>query len=470
MILITQASSERPICFAVEPHDSLRAVEVVHGEFTLEREVGLVDDLVVEGHCSILAAVGEAMRENPGIAGRIFDVLGHHRVSVRAIAQGSSELNISLVVRQEDEERALRAIHRALFHPPGRSIQLYVSGIGRVGSALLDQVNAHAEDLARSGVEVRLTGVARSSRAAVDLEGLNLRDWRGALAASGSSGTDMVKVMLGSDHPSRVFIDATASPEVVESYEPLLRDGVAVISANKLAFSDSMERFDELRLLGSRGMGIFFETTVGAGLPVLRTIQDLVATGDRIHRIEGVLSGTLSFICDRLMSGTPFSRALHEADELGYAEPDPREDLAGRDVARKLVILGRTAGFSLEIQDVEVDALLPDEPWVSGPLEGFWDRLPEVDARFASRADEAKAAGRPLIYLASVEDGHATVRMTAIPASYSCAGLSSSENLVAITSRRYADTALVVRGPGAGPEVTAAGMFTDVLRALAESS
>ena len=470
VILITQASSERSICFAVEPGESARAVELIHAEFALERQVGQVDDLIVEEHCSVLAVVGEAMRETPGIAGRIFDVLGHQRVNVRAIAQGSSELNISLVVTQEDEERALRAIHRSFFHPPGRSVQLYVTGVGRVGAALLDQLKAQAQKLRQGGVEMRLAGVARSKRAAIDPMGLDLGSWREVLESGTSSASGMLEQVLESDHPSRIFVDATASGEVIEAYEPLLQDGVAVISANKLAFSSSMERFQTLRVLGAQGMGIFFETTVGAGLPVLRTIEDLISTGDTIQRIEGVLSGTLSFICDRLMVGTPFSAALREADERGFTEPDPREDLGGRDVARKLVILGRIAGFSLEMDDVEVEPLLPDQPWVTGPLEAFWEKLPEVDAEFNERRAAAVADDTALVYLGSVEDGRATVRMTGVPASHACSGLSSSENLIAITSRRYAETPLVVRGPGAGPEVTAAGVFADVLRALAESS
>ena len=280
IILITQASSERSICFAVEPGKLKQAVNVIHDAFALERQANLVEDLVVEERCSILAAVGEAMRESPGIAGRIFDVLGHHRVNVRAIAQGSSELNISLVVTQDDEERALRAIHRALFRPPGRSLRLYVTGVGRVGAALLDQIEAQTERLREDGVEVVLAGLGRSTGAALDPTGLDLSDWRSVSEADMTTGTDLIESAARSDHPCRVFVDATASPEVVEHYEPLLRAGVAVVSANKLAFSGAMERFETLQRLGTQGMGLFFETTVGAGLPILKTIEDLVATGD----------------------------------------------------------------------------------------------------------------------------------------------------------------------------------------------
>ena len=469
VILITQASSERSICFAVEPGKLKQAVDVIHDAFALERQANLVEDLVVEERCSILAAVGEAMRESPGIAGRIFDVLGHHRVNVRAIAQGSSELNISLVVTQDDEERALRAIHRALFRPPGRSLRLYVTGVGRVGAALLDQIDAQTERLRENGVEVVLAGLGRSKGAVLDPTGLDLSDWRSASEAKKTTGADMIESAARSDHPCRVFVDATASADVGEDYEPLLRAGVAVVSANKLAFSDAMARFETLQRLGAQGMGLFFETTVGAGLPILKTIEDLVATGDEIERVEGVLSGTLGFICDRLMAGTPFSDALREADDLGFTEPDPREDLGGRDVARKLVILGRMAGFSFELGEVDITPLLPGEGWADMNVDDFWKRLPEVDTHFAELREQAVAAGHALRYLASVDDGQASVRMTEVSAGHPCASLSNSENLVTITSTRYANTPLVVRGPGAGPEVTAAGVFADILRALAES-
>ena len=469
VILITQASSERSICFAVEPGKLDQAVAVIHDAFALERQAGLVEDLVVEERCSILAAVGDAMRESPGIAGRIFDVLGHHRVNVRAIAQGSSELNISFVVTQGDEERALRAIHRALFRPPGRSLWLYVTGVGRVGAELLDQIKAQTERLRADGVEVVLAGLSRSKGAVLQQTGLALSDWRGASEAELTAGADMVESAIRSDHPCRVFVDATASSEVTEDYETLLTAGVAVVSANKLAFSGSMERFETLQRLGAQGMGLFFETTVGAGLPVLKTIADLVATGDEIERVEGVLSGTVGFISDRLMAGTSFSEALKEADDLGFTEPDPREDLGGRDVARKLVILGRMAGFSFELDDVHIEPLLPGEGWGDVTVDEFWKRLPEVDAHFAERREQAMAGGQALRYLASVDNGQASVRMTEVAPQHPCWGLSNSENLVTIISTRYANTPLVVRGPGAGPDVTAAGVFADILRALAES-
>ena len=296
-----------------------------------------------------------------------------------------------------------------------------------------------------------------------------MSEWRRASEGEMTNRADMIKSAIDSDHPCRVFVDATASDEVTEDYESLLKAGVAVVSANKLAFSGAMKRFETLRGLGSQGMGLFFETTVGAGLPILRTIEDLVATGDEIERVEGVLSGTVGFISDRLMAGATFSEALKEADDLGFTEPDPREDLGGRDVARKLVILGRMAGFSFEMDDVNIEPLLPGEGWENMTVDEFWKRLPEVDAYFSERRERALAGGHTLRYLASVDGDHASVRMTEVPEDHPCASLSNSENLVTIISTRYANTPLVVRGPGAGPDVTAAGVFADILRALAES-
>ncbi len=469
VILITQASSERSICFAVEPADLERASEMIRKEFALERKAGLVDDVDVEASCSVIAAVGEGMREVPGISGRVFGVLGHHRINVRAIAQGSSELNISLVVGQGDEERALRAIHAAFFEEAG-SGQLFVAGVGRVGAAFLDQLCAQSAALNSRGVELRLAGVSRSSVAALRRGGLDLGEWRGEVDAGGHDFAQMVEAALASGHPHRIFVDCTASPHVADQYERLLADGAAVVAANKLAFSGGGSRFQELRRLGDQGMGLYFETTVGAGLPVLRTVEDLVATGDTVRRIEGLLSGTLGFLFHRVMEGALFSEALREADAKGFTEPDPRDDLSGRDVARKLVILGRVAGMTLEPDDVAIEPLLPTSPWSTGTVEAFWAGIHEVDDHFESLRRRAAEQGDFLCYLGRIEEGTASVGLTVLPLDHPCAGLGGSDNLVAVTTSRYADTPLVVRGPGAGPEVTAAGVFADVLRALAEAT
>lgn len=468
VILITQASSERSICFAIEPRDAQRAVRSLEKQFALERSAGLVDAVAVEERCSVIAAVGESMREVPGISGRLFGVLGHHRINVRAIAQGSSELNISLVVSRDDEERALRAIHSAFFGERD-SAQLFLAGTGRVGTALLTQLGGQIQTLEAQGTDLVLAGVARSRVAVVRPAGLQIGGWSEALVEGDTTFEGMVESILSSDHQQRIFVDCTASTTVAGTYERLLADGVAVVTANKLAFAEAASRFEKLRDLGRRGMGLYFETTVGAGLPVLRTVDDLVSTGDRIRRIEGALSGTLGFLFVRLMEGARFSQALREAEARGFTEPDPREDLGGRDVARKLVILARVAGIPLEPGDVEIAPLLPNEPWVDGPLDAFWEGLPGVDGAFEAQRTKALAREASLCYLGRIENGAARVDLTEIAADHPCAGLGGSDNLIAVTTDRYADTPLVVRGPGAGPEVTAAGVFADVLRALAEA-
>jgi aspartokinase/homoserine dehydrogenase 1 len=279
----------------------------------------------------------------------------------------------------------------------------------------------------------------------------------------------VIEAALESHYAHRIFVDCTGSPEVARHYEELLRRGVAVVTASKLAVSGSLDLYRRLRTAARKGNGMFIETTVGAGLPVLRPIADLVATGDLVARIEGVLSGTLSFIFSRVMAGAAFSDAVREAHARGFTEPDPRDDLSGTDVSRKLLILAREAGFEPEPEDVCVEPVLAGERWSSMSLDEFWEALPSADDEFALRRDAALAAGRRLCYLAAVGHTEARVALREIGPDHPCANLSGSDNLIAVTSQRYSDTPLVIRGPGAGPDVTAAGVFADILRAAVES-
>ncbi len=469
VILISQASSEHSICFALEPAAASRARRQVDAEFAVERRAGVVDPLVVEEDYSVIAAVGEAMRETPGIAGRLFDVLGRNGINVRAIAQGSSELNISLLVRRADEARALRLIHDAFFLPRTRTVQVFIAGTGRVGAALLDQLAEQAPGLGeRTGLRLLVSGIARSRTAALAPEGLAVSTWRDAVGAATTPAAEMLGAALHSPNAHRVFVDCTASESVASSYEPLLRNGIAIVTANKIALSGSLELYRQLRRAARLGNGLYTETTVGAGLPVLRPLSDLVATGDVIARVEGVLSGTLSLLFARIAAGAPFSAAVREAFDRGFTEPDPREDLSGRDVARKLLILGREAGFDIEPADVRVEPILPGDGWAELSLDAFWTRLPEADAVFDERRGRARAESRTLCYLARVDADGASVALHAVDALHPTAGLSPGDNLIAVTSARYDERPLVIRGPGAGPEVTAAGVFADVLRAGAE--
>lgn len=470
VILISQASSEHSICFALEPATVAQARKRVDAEFAIERRAGTVDPLVVEEDLSVIAAVGEAMQHTPGIAGRLFDVLGRNGVNVRAIAQGSSELNISLVAARADEERALRIIHDAFFFPLIRTVQVFVAGTGRVGAALLDQIAGEAAHLGdRLGVKVIIAGIARSTRAAIAPEGIPLVDWRTQVEHAAGDTRSLLEAALHSPNAHRVFVDCTANAEVAASYEALLRNGVAIVSANKIALSGSMEQYRMLRALARNGNGMYSETTVGAGLPVLRPVGDLIATGDRVTRIEGVLSGTLSYLFGQIMAGASFSEAVRDAHRLGYTEPDPRDDLSGRDVARKLLILGREAGFELEPAQVAVEPVLSSDTWAQMSVAAFMTALPEADERFAELRANAIANGGTLSYVGSIDESGARVGLRTIDRAHPCAALSPGDNLIAMTSRRYTERPLIIRGPGAGPEVTAAGVFADILRATIES-
>lgn len=470
VILISQASSEHSICFAIDPDASMSARRRVDAEFELERRAGAVDPLIIEEGFAVVAAVGEAMRETPGIAGRLFDVLGRNGINVRAIAQGSSELNISLVIRRIDEERALRLIHDAFFFPRTRVVQVFVAGTGRVGGALLDQMAAQAERLGeRMGLRIIVAGIARSLLAVLQPNGIPLVEWRQKVERADQPATSLLQAALLSPNAHRVFVDCTANPEVAAAYESLLQQGVAIVSANKIALSGSLELYERLRAAARQGNGLYSETTVGAGLPVLRPIADLVATGDVVQRIDGVLSGTLSFLFAQIMQGVPFSAAVRDAFERGYTEPDPRDDLSGQDVARKLLILGREAGFPIEPDQVQRQSVLPGAHWATLSMDEFWRALPTLDPHFDQLRQAALGRGATLCFLGSIEAAGAQVAVREIERNHPCASLSPGDNLIAVTSARYAERPLIIRGPGAGPDVTAAGVFADILRASLEA-
>ncbi len=468
VILISQASSEHSICLAVVPEGAEAACRAVDDEFRLEHRAGLVEPLVFEDELSVIAVVGQAMCRAVGIAGRLFGVLGAAGVNVRAIAQGSSELNVSLVVAADDERRALGALHERFFRPRLQRVELLVIGKGTVGRTLLAQLAAGAG--ARDDVELRLLGVAGRERMVFAREGIDPERWQEALDAG--EPVDLARLAALARERStacRVVADCTASDTPAELFEELLAAGVSVVSANKRPFAGSLERWRRLQAAAAgSGAALLFEATVGAGLPVLNTLADLVRTGDRVHRIEGVLSGTLNFVLGRVMAGTALSEAVREAHAAGLTEPDPFEDLSGADVARKLLILARASGYPLEPDAVKVEPLLPGSGWQGLGLDALCARLADdVDAVFAERAAAARAVGRTLVMLGEVTPAGARVRLAEVELTHPAAGLPASDNLVAFTTDRYHVTPLVVRGPGAGPEVTAAGVLADVLRAAA---
>ena len=468
VILISQASSEHSICFAIEPAAVASARESIAAEFALERQAGLIDDLVIEPDTSVIAVVGAAMRDTPGSAGRIFGVLGEAHVNVRAISQGSSELNISCVVGRDDEKRAVNAIHEAFF-ADHRAVSVFIAGLGRVGRALVEQMAGQAEGLrARAGLRLEIDGASTSRHMLIRTTGISGRALRETVEAEGTAADldALVRSAISSRRSGSVFVDCTDSEETSRCYARLLDAGVHVVSANKRPFGGDLATYKAIKAGRRRGRGaLFHETTVGAALPVVGTLSDLVRTGDRIRRIEGALSGTLGFLMTKVAEGVAFSVALNEAHARGYTEPNPREDLSGSDVARKILILAREAGMQIEPSAVERQSLLPGGGWDSMTIEEFWKRLPELDAAMEKRAQEASLDGGRLSYLASVVDGVAVVGLRRVERTSPFASLRGGDNMVAFWTDRYPESPLVVRGPGAGPEVTASGVFADIIRA-----
>jgi aspartokinase/homoserine dehydrogenase 1 len=461
VILISQASSEHSICLAVAPADADDAAEAVDAAFALERAAGLVNPLVVEEDLAVIAVVGQTMCRAVGISGRLFGILGRVGVNVRAIAQGSSERNISLVVARADQQRAMAAIHGAFFDGGRQRVDLMLAGVGGVGTELLRQIREHQD----SNLDLRVVAVAASRRAAVDSGGLALDRWRASLDASnGPADWPTLRRDAASRPWPTVFVDGTASQAVADDSGAWLRAGVSVVAANKKAFAAPTQDYERLMAVhASSSATLLHEATVGAGLPILTTIADLVGTGDRIHRMEGLLSGSVAFILERVRAGARFSEAAREALELGYLEPHPADDLCGLDVARKLVILARAAGRQADLDGVRRRGLLPDE-WASLSADDLWRRLPELDDDLARRVERAAGERRRLVFLAKLGDDGLEIGLEAVDEGHPAAGARGTDSILAITTDRYAPTPLTIQGPGAGPTVTASGVLADILR------
>jgi bifunctional aspartokinase / homoserine dehydrogenase 1 len=467
VIMISQASSEHSICFAVPASAVGRARRAVEEVFFAELHRGQIQTVDIDPDCSILAAVGEGMAGTPGIAARFFGSLGATGVNVRAIAQGSSERNISVVVGGADTVRALRAVH-AGFYLSRQTLSIGLIGPGVVGGALLDQIASQAVRLReRFKLDLRVRGIATSGRMLLAERSVDLSRWRESLAEHGVPVAPEAFVdHIDAEHlPHCVLIDCTASEAVARRYPEWLRRGIHVITPNKRANTAELSFYRELQQTGHlTGRHYLYETTVGAGLPIVQTLRDLIQTGDRVFGIEGVLSGTLSYLFNAFDGSRPFSAIVREAQQRGYTEPDPRDDLSGMDVARKLVILGREMGLDLELEDVEVESLVPSE-LQGGSVDQFLDALPAHDERMHRMLENARVGGQVLRYVARLDrDGGASVQLASYPRSHAFARIRQTDNIVQFHTRRYDENPLVVQGPGAGPEVTAGGVFADLLR------
>lgn len=465
--LISQASSEHSICFAV-PGSAVSTVgDVVRQAFRGELEQNLIQRVEVQDKCSIIAVVGDGMAGMPGIAAKFFGTLGAAGINIKAIAQGSSERNISAVIDQDDETRALRAAHSG-FYLSTKTISVGLIGPGNVGGILLDQIAAQAERLrADFGLDFRIRAVATSSRMHLAERYMDLSSWRSLLEDSSEPvDWDVFSAHVNAEHlPHAAMVDCSASEDIAGMYQDWFREGIHVVTPNKKAHSGALDYYDALhRERRQHGAHFLYETTVGAALPVIETLRDLRQTGDEVTSIEGIFSGTLAYLFNVFDGSKPFSQIVRDARDSGYTEPDPRDDLSGMDVARKVIILAREMGMRLELDDLEVESLVPDGLG-SGSVDEFLDALPKFDAAMNQRWKDAHNSGSILRYVGRLsQGGGATVRLEALPSDHPFGNMNLTDNVVRYVSRRYSDNPLVVQGPGAGPSVTAAGVFADLLR------
>jgi aspartokinase/homoserine dehydrogenase 1 len=467
VVLISQASSEHTICFAVDHSAVEQAVLAITDEFRLELQHGLMA-LDKKPDQAIIAVVGEGMKGQPGVAGKLFGALGRHNINVSAIAQGASERNISCVVNASQQFRALNVIHQGFFETR-KALDLVVVGAGNIGSALLRQLSERRSFLLQQGFDVKVIALANSKRFVVAPEGIDLGRWREALGDSSQcmDPSALVHEIERLQLSNAALVDCTADPTIVDAYPEFIKANLHIITPNKRANVLPWRRYAALvELLAARQKHFLYEANVGAGLPVMSTLRDLLASGDVITKVEGVLSGTLSYLFNNFDGTTPFSALVRDAHEMGFTEPDPREDLSGQDVARKLLILARQIGLKMEIEDVSVDSLVP--PCLTeGPFSAqFFSTYAAHDAEMGQRLQRARSRGAVLRYVGTIERGRAHAAVKEFARHHPFATTKGSDNIIAFTTSRYCSTPLIVQGPGAGADVTAMGVFSDIFKLL----
>ncbi len=469
VILITQASSEHSICFVVNPEDAEKAKEIIEEEFYSELQTRKIDNIHVEKELSIIAIIGENMRNTAGISGKMFNALGKNGVNVNAIAQGSSELNISVVISRADLAKSLNALHEAFFLSDIKSLNLFLVGTGLIGNALLNQIEKQFDYLYREQhLKINIVGITNSRKMYFEEQGIALNNgaWKDQLNTIGKTANlaSFISNLKKLNLPNSVFVDCTSSYEVVQFYEELLKANVSIVTPSKLANSGSYASYKKIREIAYRhGTRFLYETNVGAGLPVITTLNDLKNSGDKILKIEGVLSGTLSYIFNNFKTGESFSKIVSKAKELGYTEPDPRDDLNGMDVARKILILAREVGLKLEPEDVKIQNILPENCLRAETVEEFFMALEQSNPIFENQRLSAEKEGKVLRFIAKLENGTVNVGLEAVDANHPFYNLSGSDNIISFTTERYKERPLVVKGPGAGAEVTAAGVFAEII-------
>jgi aspartokinase/homoserine dehydrogenase 1 len=467
VILITQSSSEHSITFAVQPGDAEKARLLIEQEFELELVAKKLEHVVIEQNLAIIAVVGENMKQTPGVSGKLFYALGRNGVNVRAIAQGSSEYNISVIISSHDLAKALNAVHDGFFVQLTKTLHAFCLGTGNIGQTLFKQLNAHSAYLQEhNGVQVKIAGISNTRKMLFDTDGISLDSWQEELQASEDKAnlSEFVAKMISMNLPNCVFIDNTASPKPVEVYEEVFKANISVITCNKIGNSASYKQYKTFHDTAKQhGVDFFYETNVGAGLPIIRTLKDLMNSGDRIMKIEAILSGTISFIFNNFKGDANFHDVVKMAQEKGYTEPDPRDDLRGTDFMRKILILARDAGYAMEAADVQIESMLPKACLDAQTVDDFYAALKAEDAFFGNLKAKAENEKKVLRYIGKLENGKAAITLQMVDENHPFYTLSGSDNIISFTTDRYKERPLVVKGPGAGAEVTAAGVFADLI-------
>lgn len=467
VIMITQASSEHSICIAVNPKEAQKAKKIIDSEFRAEIKTGKVEEALIEEDLSIVAIIGENMRNTPGIAGKMFDAMGKNGINVSAIAQGSSEVNLSIVISTKDLSKALNSVHEVFFLSDVKTLNVFLVGVGLIGGTLLKQIRSQYKHLLNDQMlNINVVALANSRKMIFNPDGIKLGNWKEQLLSS-SEKSDMkqfIKKMKELNLSNSIFADCTSSPDVVGFYEEILGNSISITTPNKLAGSGPYSRFKKLKDTAFKnGIKYLYETNVGAGLPVITTLNDLMQSGDKVLKIEGVLSGTLSYIFNNFKKGSKFSEVVKTAKEKGFTEPDPRDDLNGMDVARKILILAREVGYDLELKDVKIENILPESCLKAPSVNDFFVELEKDNDHFEDLLTKANAENKVLRFIAKMENGKATVSLQSVDIQNPFYSLSGSDNMISFSTDRYSERPLVIKGPGAGAEVTAAGVFAEII-------
>jgi aspartokinase/homoserine dehydrogenase 1 len=468
VILITQSSSEHSICVGIEEAFAEKAKAAVDKSFAFEIDRMIVEPLIVEKDLAIIALVGDKMKSHPGISGKMFSALGRNGINVRAISQGSSERNISAVISTNDVKKAVNVLHEDFFETTYKQVNLFVAGVGNVGSRLLSQLLQQHNYLQKNlRLSIRVVGIANSRKMFFKDDGIDLQNWKELLEEGDQMNlSEFVNSIKTKNLRNSVFVDVTANQDVASHYAQILEKSVTVVACNKIAASSSYNYYEQLKNLAREfNVHFLFETNVGAGLPVIGTLNDLLLSGDKVNKIEAVLSGTLNFVFNNYNGEKTFSKVVRQAQEEGFTEPDPRLDLSGVDVVRKIMILARESGEKIEMEDVTNNAFLPPE-CMQGSVEDFYNCMEKHEAHFKSILDEANKAGKKLKFVASYENGKASVGLQQVDSSHDFYHLYGKDNVVLFYTNRYTGQPLVIKGAGAGAEVTASGVFADIIRAV----